>query len=224
MIPIDLSGKVALVTGVTDCESFAWYIAKALQGGGRQARPRLPSAHGGHRRNHPRARDRRRPAACCPTAPATSRSRRCSPATSATTPWTTSTRRPRPTTLRQARRLHHPGHDRADRQGVRRHRHPDPQHRLQRRRSRSRPWTRAAAAYLTALSISAYSLTGLVRAAAAVHGESARRGVGGRPDLPRRRARRAALRRRHVHGQGGPADRRQAAGRTTSAARTSAST
>ena len=31
MIPIDFSGKVALVTGVGDNISFAWYIAKALQ-------------------------------------------------------------------------------------------------------------------------------------------------------------------------------------------------
>lgn len=34
MIPIDLSGKVALVTGVGDNYSFAWYIAKALQAAG----------------------------------------------------------------------------------------------------------------------------------------------------------------------------------------------
>ena len=34
MIPIDFSGKVALVTGVGDNESFAWYIAKALQAAG----------------------------------------------------------------------------------------------------------------------------------------------------------------------------------------------
>ena len=34
MIPLDLSGKVALVTGVGDNESFAWYIAKALQAAG----------------------------------------------------------------------------------------------------------------------------------------------------------------------------------------------
>jgi enoyl-[acyl-carrier protein] reductase I len=34
MIPIDLSGKVALVTGVTDWDSFAWHIAKALQAAG----------------------------------------------------------------------------------------------------------------------------------------------------------------------------------------------
>ena len=34
MIPIDLSGKVALVTGVADNDSFAWYIAKALQAAG----------------------------------------------------------------------------------------------------------------------------------------------------------------------------------------------
>src|SRR5262245_49233787 len=31
MIPIDLSGQVALVTGVSDNESFAWSIAKTLQ-------------------------------------------------------------------------------------------------------------------------------------------------------------------------------------------------
>ena len=31
---IDLSGKVALVTGVGDNESFAWFIAKALQAAG----------------------------------------------------------------------------------------------------------------------------------------------------------------------------------------------
>jgi enoyl-[acyl-carrier protein] reductase I len=34
MIPIDLSGKVALVTGVADNDSFAWYISKALQAAG----------------------------------------------------------------------------------------------------------------------------------------------------------------------------------------------
>jgi enoyl-[acyl-carrier protein] reductase I len=31
MIPIDLSGKIALVTGVGDNESFAWFIAKGLR-------------------------------------------------------------------------------------------------------------------------------------------------------------------------------------------------
>jgi enoyl-[acyl-carrier protein] reductase I len=34
MIPIDLSGKVALVAGVGDNIGFAWYIAKALQAAG----------------------------------------------------------------------------------------------------------------------------------------------------------------------------------------------
>ena len=34
MIPIDLNGKIALVTGVGDNESFAWFIAKALQAAG----------------------------------------------------------------------------------------------------------------------------------------------------------------------------------------------
>jgi enoyl-[acyl-carrier protein] reductase I len=34
MIPLDLSGKVALVTGVGDNEGFAWHIAKALQAAG----------------------------------------------------------------------------------------------------------------------------------------------------------------------------------------------
>src|SRR5213080_1250045 len=34
MIPLDLSGKVALVTGVGDNVGFAWYIAKALQAAG----------------------------------------------------------------------------------------------------------------------------------------------------------------------------------------------
>jgi len=34
MIPIDFSGKVALVTGVGDNESFAWFIAKALNAAG----------------------------------------------------------------------------------------------------------------------------------------------------------------------------------------------
>ena len=35
MLSLDLSGKVALVTGVADNESFAWFIAKALQAAGR---------------------------------------------------------------------------------------------------------------------------------------------------------------------------------------------
>src|SRR6266704_2654801 len=34
MIPIDLNGKVALVTGVGDNQSFAWFIAKGLQAAG----------------------------------------------------------------------------------------------------------------------------------------------------------------------------------------------
>jgi enoyl-[acyl-carrier protein] reductase I len=34
MIPLDLSGKIALVTGVGDNMSFAWYISKALQAAG----------------------------------------------------------------------------------------------------------------------------------------------------------------------------------------------
>jgi enoyl-[acyl-carrier protein] reductase I len=34
MIPLDLTGKLALVTGVGDNESFAWFIAKALQAAG----------------------------------------------------------------------------------------------------------------------------------------------------------------------------------------------
>ncbi len=34
MIPIDLSGKTALITGVGDNESFAWFIAKGLQAAG----------------------------------------------------------------------------------------------------------------------------------------------------------------------------------------------
>jgi enoyl-[acyl-carrier protein] reductase I len=34
MIPIDLKGKVALVTGVGDNESFAWFISKALWAAG----------------------------------------------------------------------------------------------------------------------------------------------------------------------------------------------
>jgi enoyl-[acyl-carrier protein] reductase I len=34
MIPLDLNGKVALVTGVTDDLSFAWHIAKTLQAAG----------------------------------------------------------------------------------------------------------------------------------------------------------------------------------------------
>jgi enoyl-[acyl-carrier protein] reductase I len=34
MIPLDLSGKVALVTGVGDNIGFAWHIAKYLQAAG----------------------------------------------------------------------------------------------------------------------------------------------------------------------------------------------
>jgi enoyl-[acyl-carrier protein] reductase I len=34
MIPIDLTGKVALITGVGDNESFAWFIAKTLNAAG----------------------------------------------------------------------------------------------------------------------------------------------------------------------------------------------
>src|SRR5437867_13077253 len=34
MIPLDLGGKLALVTGVGDDRGFAWHIAKALQAAG----------------------------------------------------------------------------------------------------------------------------------------------------------------------------------------------
>src|SRR2546423_15623066 len=34
MIPISLEGKVALVTGVGDNQSFAWFISKTLQAAG----------------------------------------------------------------------------------------------------------------------------------------------------------------------------------------------
>src|SRR5947209_17450768 len=34
MIPLDLSGKLALVTGVGDNVGFAWHIAKALRAAG----------------------------------------------------------------------------------------------------------------------------------------------------------------------------------------------
>lgn len=34
MIPIDFTGKVALVTGVGDSDSFAWFISKSLQAAG----------------------------------------------------------------------------------------------------------------------------------------------------------------------------------------------
>jgi enoyl-[acyl-carrier protein] reductase I len=34
VIPIDLAGKIALVTGVADNQGFAWHIAKALQAAG----------------------------------------------------------------------------------------------------------------------------------------------------------------------------------------------
>src|SRR5262245_199811 len=34
MIPLDLSGKIALVTGVGDNVGFAWHIAKALRAAG----------------------------------------------------------------------------------------------------------------------------------------------------------------------------------------------
>ena len=37
MIPIDFTGKVALVTGVGDNESFAWFISKALNAAGAAA-------------------------------------------------------------------------------------------------------------------------------------------------------------------------------------------
>jgi enoyl-[acyl-carrier protein] reductase I len=47
MIPLDLRGKVALITGVGDDFSFAWYMAKALQAAGARlvfsVHPRLVS-------------------------------------------------------------------------------------------------------------------------------------------------------------------------------------
>ena len=46
MIPLDLSGKVALVTGVGDNESFAWFIAKALQAAGARLDPAVGDAAG----------------------------------------------------------------------------------------------------------------------------------------------------------------------------------
>ena len=93
MIPIDLSGKVALVTGVGDNESFAWFISKALQAAGAKivlaCHPRIVGIVEGL--SAARRPTTSRPASC-PTGPSSSR-RRSSRATPATTRWTTCPRR-----------------------------------------------------------------------------------------------------------------------------------
>ena len=54
MIPIDLSGKLALVTGVGDNMGFAWFIAKALQAAGARLVLSVHPPAQGDRREHPR--------------------------------------------------------------------------------------------------------------------------------------------------------------------------
>ena len=68
MTAIDLSGKVALVTGVGDNESFAWFIAKALKAAGARivlaCHPRMV----GIVESVPHPRPGPREPGCCPTA------------------------------------------------------------------------------------------------------------------------------------------------------------
>ena len=127
MIPIDLSGKVALVTGVGDNQSFAWFISKTLKAAGAKIVLAVPSARRRHRRGPLRS---RRPTTWTPA--------RCPTASDFQPAKVFAVRRQlrhhgrradgseeRPP-LRQVRRVLDPGHDRRGRQGVRRHRHPDP--------------------------------------------------------------------------------------------------
>ena len=75
MIPIDLSGKVALVTGVGDNDSFAWFISKALQAAGARillaVHPRMANIVQNILENPTRTHRR----GSCPSGPAHSRSR-----------------------------------------------------------------------------------------------------------------------------------------------------
>ena len=114
MIPIDLSGKVALVTGVGDNESFAWFIAKALQAAGARlvfaVHPRMIRiVEGFLTGDKPDDLE----VATFPYGAGSLKVEKVLPATSASTPWTTCPKR-RGTTAasspsRTARRLLHRG-------------------------------------------------------------------------------------------------------------------
>ena len=136
MIPLDLSGKVALVTGVGDNESFAWYIAKALQAAGARllfaVHPRMIE----HRREHPRKpRRRRRVSRVLPFGAGTLKVEKVLPCdvsydTMADVPEATRDDR-RYTRLEKHGDYSIAGDDRNGPEADRRHRHPDPQRRLQ---------------------------------------------------------------------------------------------
>ncbi len=211
MIPLDLSGKVALITGVGDNVGFAWHIAKTLQAAGARlffaVHPRL----GGHRREHSGARTGR------PFAGAALRGRR--PPRRESHRLRRGLRHdgrrgredPQRPPLRQAGRLLDPGNadDVQDRLQPNRHSHSqrrlqprghEPGHRHQPQSVPHRPERQ--------LLFADRAPARLPAADGKPAGRGQRRGL----DVPRRLPRRAALRRRHVLGQGGASDRRDAAG------------
>ena len=166
MIPLDLSGKVALVTGVGDDMGFAWYIAKALQAAGARlvfaVHPRLVSIVENILTNATLDAESR-------VLPFGAGNLKVEKVLPCDVSYDTHGRRgredPQRPPLRQARRLLHPGHD--DRRGKAHCNQIDilvhsiafsPE-------IKNKAIDTSRKAYLTALSISAYSLTALLRAA-----------------------------------------------------------
>ena len=132
MIPIDFSGKVALVTGVGDNESFAWFISKALaRPPGRRSCSRATRASSASSRASSSSRPTTADAASCPTA-ADFKPEKMLPCDASY-----DTMADVPTEVKTDRRYAKfadysiQGTVDAVRQGVRRHRHPDPLDRVQ---------------------------------------------------------------------------------------------
>ena len=92
MIPLDLTGKVALVTGVGDDMGFAWHIAKTLQAAGARlifsVHPRLMTIV-----ENILERDLDAESRVLPFGQGDLKVEKVLPATSVSTPWKTWTRR-----------------------------------------------------------------------------------------------------------------------------------
>ena len=141
MIPLDLSGKVALVTGVGDNQSFAWFIAKALQAAGAKlvfaCHPRMVGIVENLLEN---TKEDDVEARVCLTAPASSRWTRSWPATSAFDNMETVDEKTR-NDRRWAKHGDFTIKGMIDQVGsaLRPRRHPDPQRRLQPRNQEQGP-------------------------------------------------------------------------------------
>ena len=216
MIPIDFTGKVALVTGVGDNESFAWFISKALQAAG--AKIVLAC--------HPRVvgivesiltRDADRESRMLPYGRGELKVEKVLPCDASYDTMDDVPEEVR-TDRRYAKFPEYSIQGTVDAVGKEFGGIDILIHSIAFSREITKPPDRhqpqgvlRGAGHLGVLADEPAAGGG------AVHGRPAGRGERGRADVPRRRAGGAVLRRRHEHGQGGAADRRQAAGVATSA-------